>query len=1102
MKTCCLRSFLFTCAWLACAALLPTTSLAWNWPNAAAIDTPMTFESAPVRDFSSVRFLARGNGYRLYLGQSDFEVALMSPGTHGGRSGNSSVQTVRLHASISGASGQTRPEPLRPSPGIVNSFRGSDPAGWSEGSPTFEQIRYREIYPGIDLVFYGNQQSLEYDFIVSPGANPEQIRLAFEGVTGADLENGDLVLHCGAGDFRHHRPIIYQVKNGCRVAVPGEYTLHNDAAVQVSFKIGSYDRNQPLWIDPVLDYGTFLGGSGNDSGQGVAVDSNGNIYVTGQTVSTDFPTTVGAYDSKCGTDGLCNGGHYDVFVTKIDATGTNKVYSTYFGGSDDEQAWGIAVDSAGRAHIMGWTASTNFPTLNPFQSALAGGRDAFVSSFDANGQLTYSTYFGGSSDMDADIAGGIALDSQGKVYITARTASPDFPVRNAFQNPGNGLRAFLAKFDPLLSGNASLLYSTCLGGNADSGGTGIAVDSFGMAYISGYTAATDFPVTNAAQPVFGGVRDSFAAKFDPTKSGAASLLFATYLGGSGEEAETSGGIAVDNLGQAWVTGATRSTNFPVHNSLQAYAGDWDVYVAKLSTSGSNILFATYLGGSGADAQLEAHVAVDPSGNAYLTGHTLSSDFPVTQGAQPASSVDSVYIAKINSAGTKLSYSLVPGPGEGRAIAVDSAQHVYVTGQTSSSSFPTQNPLQSALNGPSDAFVIRLRPSVNDVAIQVTPSLNTVSVGSNLVCIVTATNRGPDPASVLVTNLVSGGLSFLNFPADCSYFGSEVDSPVLQLQANAARTILLVVKPTTVGSVTFHANLWPDDGDTNAGNNSATATVSVVASAPPFTNALSLRNWDYAAVKWNTGEIMDDTQIGVLGSPMGTLGGAVNLMVTNRSKSIFLSQGPSGDSFAAFGFLNATNWVPTTRDGTDLTIVNADRIFATVNGFGDVLLISAAAFTPGIILATNHINLSPNSAFRLAIDPVQDLVRLFYAGSVVAQGNPFSGTNAATRALVGNDFAVSIFGGTGDLGYSIINDRPLTSLVHVSSLRPVAGNQLQMIFQDGGNGAVTYGVAASGSLAGPWTQIAGVTITSLGGGVYQANFPKPAATAYYRVIMTF
>ncbi|HWY77352.1 MAG TPA: SBBP repeat-containing protein, partial [Verrucomicrobiae bacterium] len=411
MKTCCLRSFLFSCAWLACAPLLPTTALALNWSNATAIKAPMTFETAPARDFSCVRFLARGNGYRLYLGQNDFEVALISPGTHGPRPDNTSVQTVRLHASVLGASGPSRPEPVRPSPSVVNSFRGSEPAGWSHGAPTFERIRYREIYPGIDLVFYGNQQSLEYDFIVSPGANPEQIRLSFEGTTGADLENGDLVLHCGAGDFRHHRPVIYQMKNGSRVPVPGEYTLRTGTtAVEVSFKIGSYDRSQPLWIDPVLDYGTFLGGSGNDSGQGITVDSSGNIYVTGQTVSTDFPTTVGAYDSSCGTDGLCNGGHYDVFVTKLNPAGTTKLYSTYFGGSGDEQAWGIAVDSAGRAHVMGWTTSTNFPIMNAFQGALAGSRDAFVSSFNASGQLIYSSYFGGSSDMDADIAGGIALD--------------------------------------------------------------------------------------------------------------------------------------------------------------------------------------------------------------------------------------------------------------------------------------------------------------------------------------------------------------------------------------------------------------------------------------------------------------------------------------------------------------------------------------------------------------------------------------------------------------------------------------------------------------------------------------------------------------------
>jgi uncharacterized repeat protein (TIGR01451 family) len=1114
------------------------SSTASSGASATAISAPLAFEAAQGQVPPGVRYLARGEGYRLYLGQNDFEVALIAPDARDPHPRSpSAFRVARLQASIVGAAPDTRPEPIQASSASVNYFLGNDPAAWLRNVPTFKKIQYAGVYPGVDLVFYGNQQSLEYDFIVRPGADPAQIRLAFRGAEDAELDHGDLVLHCATGEFRHRRPVLYQLKNGTRVPVSGEYVLqrrceslptqpgvlgsdsneggsegqlyflspdHSQTLVQISFKVGEYDHSAPLWIDPVLDYGTFLGGTGTDSGQGVAVDANGNMYITGQTLSTDFPTTLGAYDSSCGTDGLCNGGHSDVFVTKLDAAGTTRLYSTYLGGSGDEQSWGVAVDTAGRAHVMGWTTSVDFPTRNAFQTAIGGSRDAFVTSFDSNGALLYSTYLGGNSDMDADIDGGIAVDPQGKVYVTGRTDSTDFPVRNAFQAPGAGLRAFFAKLDPLGSGNASLLYSTCLGGtNGDNGATGIAVDSTGNAYITGYTTANDFPVKGAAQPLFGGIRDSFVAKFDPTKTGAASLLYATYLGGSGEEAETSGDIAVDSLGQAWVTGATRSgADFPLRNPLQSYGGDWDAYVTKLSASGDSFLFSTFLGGSGADAQLEAHIATDPNGNAYVTGHTLSSDFPVTQGT--ALAVDSVYVAKYDAAGTSVRYSLVLGAGEGRGIAVDSSRNVYVTGQTSASSFPTRNALQSSLSGPSDAFLVRLRPSVTDVAVQVAPSLSTIDAGKALVFLVTATNQGPDSAVVIVTNLLPAGFSFSAFPADCFYHGNEVDSPLLQLAAHAARTFLLEVRPATVGPLTFSAFLQPDDGDTNATNDSATSTVSVVtAGTAPTPAALRLRDWDYVALKWNTGELVADSQLGVLGSPMGTLDGAVNLMLTNRARALFLAQGPSGDGVVAFGFLNKTNWIPVTRDGNDLPTVVGDRVFATVDGMGNVQLISAAPFSAGIVLATNHVTLSPNQPFRLAIDPVQDLVRLYYGGQVVAQGNPFTGADEATRAAVGNDFAVSILGGTADLAYAILNDRPLKSLVVITALQPLGANQLRITFQDAGSGATNYSLLSAPTPTGPWTPVAGVNITSSGGGVYQATLPRPASSsAFYRLQLSF
>jgi hypothetical protein len=1100
-----------------CACFIATLTLAVHavsapstMANALMVNLPLAFEINQSEANDAAGFVARGQGYRLYLGQSHFEVQLAAAG-NSAQSGISGVLTTRLRARLVGAAEKIKPEPLKMTAGSINYFHGNDAGQWRKGMPAFEQVQYRGVYPGIDLVFYGNQQSLEYDFIISPGSDPAKICLEFEGAQEAELDSeGALVLRCANGEFRHHAPVIYQMKNGSRIPIQGKYVLDkslspipgNQTIARLRFSLGEYDRALPLWLDPILDYGTYLGGSGDDSGQGVAVDSSGNIYITGQTVSTDFPTTAGAFQSKCGTDGLCNGGHYDVFVTKLNPAGTTRLYSTYLGGSGDEQSWGIAVDNLGRAHVMGWTKSTDFPTLNAFQATNAGSRDAFVASFDDTGALFYSTYLGGSSDIDADIDGGIAVDQSGDVYVTGRTASPDFPVRNAFQNPSAGLKAFVSKFNPFSSGNASLLYSTCLGGtNGDNGATGIAVDSAGYAYITGYTTANDFPVKGAAQPLFGGIRDVFVAKLDTTQSGAAALLYSTYLGGSNEEAETSGDIAVDSLGQAWVTGATRSgLDFPVRNPVQSYGGDWDIFVTKLSASGSNFLFSTFLGGKGADGQLEAHIATDPAGNAYVTGQTLSGDFPVTQGI--ALGVDSVYVAKFDAAGTQIMFSMILGPGEGTGIVADSAENVYLTGQTTSQAFPVRNAIQSSLKGPSDAFLARLRPSTNDVAVQITPSFASIPIGSNLVYMVLVTNLGPDPATVIVTNL--SNLSFAAFPADTFYSGTEVDSSPLLLAPHASRNILLAVRPVTVGALTLRSTLRPDDGDTNAFNNTAFAAVSAVApsNAPP-SNALRMRDWDYVALKADTGELVADTQLGVLGSPMGILQGAVNLMLTNRSRSIYLAQGPSGDGAVVFGFINKTNWLPANHDLIDLPSLSADRVYAKVDGNGNVQIISAAQFTGGVIIASNQVALSSDKSFQLVIDAVLDQASLYYGSQLLLQANPFVGGNSATRANIGNDFAVSILGGTGDLGYAILNDRSLKSPVTITSIRPFGTQQLQIAFQDAGSGAIGYSILSAPSPAGPWTAIPGATITGSGGGLFQATLSQPSsAAAFYRVQLIF
>jgi hypothetical protein len=407
---------------------------------------------------------------------------------------------------------------------------------------------------------------------------------------------------------------------------------------QVGFRVAAYDPSRPLIIDPVLAYSTYLGGSGDDFGLGIAVDGAGSAYVTGQTLSTNFPTTSGAAQTTKA------GGFSDVFVTKLDATGSAFLYSTYLGGSDFDFSLGIAVDGAGSAYVTGATRSTDFPTTSgAAQTTNAGSVDAFLAKLDATGSaLLYSTYLGGSSD---DGGRGIAVDGAGSAYVTGDTSSTDFPATSGAAQTTNagGQDAFVTKLNA--SGSA-LLYSTYLGGSSGEVGQGIAVDGAGRAYMTGSTQSTDFPTTSgAAQTIYaGGFFDAFVTKLDATGS---VLLYSTYLGGSGDDVGL--GIAVDGAGSAYVTGQTFSSNFPTTSGAAqtTHAGGIaDAFVTKLDASGSALLYSTYLGGSGFD--IGQGIAVDGAGRVYVTGDTSSTNFPTTSGAAQTTHAGSfdAFVAKI------------------------------------------------------------------------------------------------------------------------------------------------------------------------------------------------------------------------------------------------------------------------------------------------------------------------------------------------------------------------------------------------------------------------------------------------------------------------
>src|SRR6266851_3687929 len=502
-------------------------------------------------------------------------------------------------------------------PGQANYLLGRDASKWRTGISTYARVKYSNLYPGIDLVYYGNQQKLEYDLVVAPGADAEVIRLALEGVSRIAIgEGGELVLDVGDRKVTQDPPRIYQEVNGERREVPGGYVLV--AERELAFRLGNYDHGRALVIDPVLNFSTYVGGSRYDYGRGVGVDRWGQACLTGYTKSTDFPT-VNALQGQLGG----GEGDLDAFVVKLTADGGNIIYSTYLGGSDADTGRAIAVDADGSAYIAGITNSRDFPVVNAFQPQFGGPMsDAFVARLNPNGsQYFYATYFGGRL---FDAAYGIATDADGNAYVVGTTGSPDFPIRQAIQGviAGGGgesgdFDAFVAKF----FWDGSLIYSTFLGGTDVDNGRAIAVDGWGNAYVTGDTVSTNFPLVNPLQGQLGGSVDAFVTKVNVQ---GAALVYSTYLGGS--RAEQGFGIAVDGLGSATVIGYTSSTNFPVANPIQEENhGSDDVFVSQLSADGASLIYSTYLGGRGQDEGFA--VALDSAGNAYIAGSTSSVDFP-------------------------------------------------------------------------------------------------------------------------------------------------------------------------------------------------------------------------------------------------------------------------------------------------------------------------------------------------------------------------------------------------------------------------------------------------------------------------------------------
>lgn len=654
---------------------------------------PLSFEANQGQSEPSVKFLSRGAGYQLYLTSTEAVLALHREPGDGGkieREGESHSRASERHASkeavvrmqLLGARPDPRVSGEEALPGRVNYLTGRDPRAWRTNVATYGKVRYENVYRGIDLVYYGNQKRLEYDFHLAPGADPGVIRLGFKGVRKLELDaaTGELVMRLPGGEvIRQHKPVLYQEVGGARREVAGRFVLRGGG--QVGFEVGTYDKSLALVIDPVLVYATYFGGNGEEATTGMAVDSAGSVYVTGAfRTSPGFPVTANAF-KKIQND---TNGSGEVFITKFAPDGAGIVYSTLLGGSSSETSTGIAIDPAGNAYVTGWTISADFPVRNAFQSALRGLPNPFLAKLNAAGSdLLYSSYLGGSNyDFGTDIA----ADASGNAYITGETISADFPVTPGAlrtnlrldRGPGDS-DGFVAKLDTNASGSASLVYSTFFdihapysnsididaAGNAYVTGrarvqklnaagsallysftipdaaadntsglhtTDIAVDAGGHAYVTGFINSPGLMIVKGFQAAYGGgAYDGFMAKLDPS---GASLLYSTYLGGS--SVDSGSAIAVDSGGHAYVAGDTASADFPTRDAFQnikignAHMHGLDIFVTRIDTGSAgadSLVFSTYYGASNHD-EAATGVALDAQGNIYATGFPFSINIPV------------------------------------------------------------------------------------------------------------------------------------------------------------------------------------------------------------------------------------------------------------------------------------------------------------------------------------------------------------------------------------------------------------------------------------------------------------------------------------------
>jgi hypothetical protein len=799
----------------------------------ASLDSlPLAFEANQGQTDPQVKYTARGNGYTVFLTAKDTVFAMTSqtsPSRVAGRHGLSAAArgTARGAKPAPAAiymrpvGGNSRPEIAagRELPGQTNYFNGSDPSNWKLGVKQYATVSYRNVYPGVDMAFHGQQRQLEFDFIVAPGADAARIAMGFTGAKKLSLDAaGNLSLATGAGDVVLHKPVAYQERDGNRELV--EVAFDVKGKQEAAFRLGAYDHQRELVIDPSLSYATYLGGAGEDEVFAIALDGSGNAYLTGQTNSLSF-------------DGKPAGPTFNVFVTKLNPNGTGFVYTDIFAatggglacspsGTGSCSGNAIAVDSTGNAYVAG-AATAGFPTHAGFQTTFGGGgSDAFALKLNSTGTLVYSTFLGGSG---RDNANAIAIDGAGNAYVAGETQSPNFPTKNPIQSPSASSNdAFITAVS---SAGTSLVYSTVLGGSNTNLATGIALDGSNNAYVVGITDSSDFPTTaGVVQAQYGGSEDGFVTE---VKADGSAWVYSTYLGGSGTDDAL--GIAVDAAGEAYVTGNTGSTNFPTANPAQNALGGasaTNVFVTKLNAGATALLFSTYYGGNLDDAG--AGIALDSFGDAYVTGATTSANYPVTGGGGTLSGTSDAFVTEFSNTGFVVYSSFLGGSGTENqevvasnitgpfgAIAVDSSSNAYLAGITSSTTgFPITSSGVAQPNyggGAADGFVAKVGAAPADFSVAVAPTATSTASGQSTSAItvtVSSVNASYGQAVALSCGSLPSKSACHFTPASVTPGSSAVTSS-LTISTNGTSSSSLLTPGTNRGLPVFYAMFLPIGG---------------------------------------------------------------------------------------------------------------------------------------------------------------------------------------------------------------------------------------------------------------------------------------------------